>query len=72
MKSMLNLLETYEFEFVGDYYEMIEDSFVNGQISQAKQQFLSMPGENQREFLRELHEKQSQYLPILMDLIIGD
>lgn len=48
---MKKLLKLYDFRSIIQYYEMIADSFVNGQQSQAKEQYLAMPRKERIAFL---------------------
>jgi hypothetical protein len=43
---MKKLLNQYSFNSDMQYYEMIAESFLNGQITQAKSQFEAMPKAN--------------------------
>lgn len=42
MKSMKWLLKEYEYTSEADYYDMVLTSYINGQMEQAKRQFLQM------------------------------
>jgi len=48
---MKKLLKQYNFNSDMKYFEMIIESFINGQISQAKAQFAAMPKVNRREMV---------------------
>jgi len=48
---MKKLLKQYNFNSDMKYFEMIIESFINGQISQAKAQFTAMPKVNRREMV---------------------
>lgn len=48
---MNKLLRAYGFQSDMQYFEMICESFVNGQRSQAKEQFTAMPRKNRIAFL---------------------
>jgi hypothetical protein len=49
---MKKLLKAYSFNDDMQYFEMIVDSFLNGQRSQAWEQFNAMPKKNKVEFLK--------------------
>lgn len=49
---MKKLLKTYNLNSDMQYYEMISDSFYNGQFSQAYNQFTEMPKKNRIAFLK--------------------
>lgn len=49
---MKKLLKTYNFNSDMQYYEMIVESFLNGQMSQAKNQFCAMPKANRADMLK--------------------
>jgi len=51
---MKKLLKDYEFNSDMQYFEMIAESLVNGQITQAKAQFKALPKENKKAFLKSL------------------
>ena len=51
---MKRLLKIYSLKDEGDYYCMIIESVVNGQRTQAKEQFKAMPRENRKEFIKRL------------------
>jgi hypothetical protein len=51
---MKKLLKAYNFNSDMQYYEMIVDSVINGQHTQAKEQFLAMPKANKKAFLTSL------------------
>jgi hypothetical protein len=48
---MKKLLKTYELNSDMQYYEMIIDSVINGQRTQAKEQFKAMPKDNKKMFI---------------------
>lgn len=52
---MKKLLKDYGFNSDMQYFEMIVDSVINGQRTQAKEQFKAMPKENQKAFVRSIH-----------------
>jgi len=58
---MKKLLKSYELVSVSDYYEMIITSVINGQRSQAKNQFNEMPKENKKEFIKLQFHKDCDY-----------
>ena len=49
---MKKLLKEYSFNSDMQYYEMIADSFYNGQISQAIEQFNQLPKKNKAQMLK--------------------
>lgn len=49
---MKKLLKTYGLTEVQEYYEMIVESFLNGQHSQAREQFCAMPKAQRVEFVQ--------------------
>jgi hypothetical protein len=49
---MKKLLKLYNFNSDMQYYEMIVESFLNGQFTQAYEQFTSMPKVNRVAFLK--------------------
>ncbi len=49
---MKKLLKLYDFRSIIQYYEMIADSFTNGQRSQAIEQFKAMPRKERKELLK--------------------
>ena len=51
---MRKLLKAYGFNSDMQYFEMIVESVINGQRSQAKQQFKAMPMEYKKAFLKSI------------------
>jgi hypothetical protein len=49
---MKKLLKIYGLNSDMQYYEMIADSFTNGQNSQAREQFKALPKENKKDLLK--------------------
>lgn len=49
---MKKLLKSYQFRSIIQYYEMIADSFTNGQRTQAVEQFKAMPRKERIELLK--------------------
>lgn len=49
---MKKLLKKYGFNSDMQYFEMIVESVINGQRSQAKQQFKAMPKQYRKDFLK--------------------
>jgi uncharacterized membrane protein YbaN (DUF454 family) len=49
---MKKLLKIYGFNSDMQYFEMIVQSYINGQISQAYEQFKAMPRENRKAMLK--------------------
>ena len=72
---MNELLKEYDFNNDMQYFEMIVESFINGQIKQAKEQFKAMPKANKLAFLKSAtiggwnHQLSSQQIESLFDLI---
>jgi hypothetical protein len=56
---MKKLLKLYHFREVGEYYAMILESVINGQRTQAKEQFSKMPKSNKIEFMAEVFRHQT-------------
>lgn len=52
---MKKLLKSYGFTSDMQYYEMILDSIMNGQISQAKSQFLALSRADRKSFVISIH-----------------
>jgi len=51
MKKMKSLLKEYSIESEIDYFDIIDESIVNGQKKQAKEQFLAMDKESRKAFV---------------------
>lgn len=51
---MKKLLKLYNFNSDMQYFEMIVESVINGQRTQAKEQFKAMPKDAQKAFIRSL------------------
>lgn len=51
---MKKLLKVYGLTNEMEYYEMVAESRINGQITQAKEQFKAMPKENQKAMIKEM------------------
>jgi hypothetical protein len=51
-KSMKSLMKMYDLNSDIEYYEMIVESVINGQRTQAKEFFNKMPKENKKSFLK--------------------
>lgn len=49
---MKKLLKEYEISSDMQYYEMIAESFLNGQISQANSEFIAMPKRSRRDMIK--------------------
>jgi hypothetical protein len=49
---MKKLLKSYNFTSDQDYYQMVYESKVNGNFSQAKEQFKAMPKENRKDCVK--------------------
>lgn len=58
---MKKLVDDYELHNESEYYELITDSYTNGQFKQAKEQFKKMPEENRREYITDLEYNQVDY-----------
>lgn len=54
---MKKLLKEYNLTTNAEYYEMVTDSYINGQLAQAERQFKGMPYENQKEMLAAIDEE---------------
>ena len=48
---MKKLLKVYGFTTYGEYWQMCIDSYINGQISQAKNQFSKMPKQVKKDMI---------------------
>lgn len=51
---MEELLGQYSIDSIEEYYQLISDSYINGQKKQAKEQLLAMPRNEQREYVKSL------------------
>jgi hypothetical protein len=51
MKTMKQLVKDYDFDHQINYYDMVIDSFFNGQMSQCKDQFNEMDNSGKKEFM---------------------
>jgi fructose-1,6-bisphosphatase len=51
---MKKLLKDYDLKTDFDYYELIVNSVINGNRTQAKEQFKAMPKINRKEFIKHL------------------
>ncbi len=73
---MKKLLKIYGFNSDMQYYEMIAESFLNGQITQAHDQFLSLPKKQRIEFLKSAtiggwnSGINQRYLSVLFDMLL--
>lgn len=67
-KKIETLLKEYAFEYPSQYYDMILESVINGNIKQSKEQFLAMPKLNQILFINNanLTERQRQAFTMLL------
>lgn len=52
---MKKLLKEYGFNSDMQYFEMIVESVINGQRTQAKEQFNAMPKENKKDFVKAIY-----------------
>lgn len=52
---MKKLLKQYEFNSDMQYFEMIIESVINGQRTQAKEQFNAMPKDNKKDFVKSIY-----------------
>ena len=60
---MKKLLKSYGIATANDYYAMCLDSVINGQKSQAKDQFFALPKGYKKEMVRNLITQGDQFLP---------
>jgi len=51
---MKKLLKSYGFNSDMQYFEMIAESFLNGQYSQAKEQFKAMPKADRKQMIKSI------------------
>ena len=51
MKNLKTLIQDYNFDHSNTYFEMIINSYFNGQMSQAKEQFNDMDNIGKKEFM---------------------
>lgn len=49
---MKKLLKEYNLTSNAEYYEIVQESFINGQLKQAREQFKAMPRENQKDMVK--------------------
>ncbi len=50
MKALKQLIQDYNFDHCNTYFEMVINSYFNGQMSQAKEQFNEMNNSGKKEF----------------------
>ncbi len=60
---MKKLLKTYSLNSDMQYFELIVESFVNGQFAQAQEQFKAMPKQYRKEFIKSALSNWSSNLP---------
>ena len=58
---MKKLIKSYELETKEQYFDMCIESVINGQRTQAKEQFKSMPKENRKEMVKYVAENYNEY-----------
>jgi len=66
---MKQLLKIYGFEAVSQYYEMVIESKINGQITQAKEQFNAMPKANRKAIVEELSQGNNELFMFFFRLL---
>lgn len=70
---MKKLLKTYELRTNGEYYNMILESMINWQYTQAKEQFKAMPRDNRKDMVKQIvnleFEVDPKHTMILIELI---
>ena len=54
---MKTLLKSYNFESPNQYFDMVIESRINGNYSQAKEQFKAMPKPFQKQLVEELSQE---------------
>lgn len=54
---MKKLLKTYDLSSVDEYYMIVIESHVNGQKTQAKEQFKAMPKDEQKALVKMLQDE---------------
>lgn len=62
MKKLKQLLASYEFTNVQEYFSMITESVINGQRTQAKEQFKALPKQQQKEFMVLIWERNPDFV----------
>lgn len=62
MKKLKQLLASYEFTNVEEYFSMITESVINGQRTQAKEQFKALPKEQQKKFMILIWERNPDFV----------
>lgn len=67
---MKKLLLTYGLTYNEQYYQMIDDSFLNGQKKQAESQFKALPKEEKKKYLIRLNDNgETEQLNFFINLI---
>lgn len=66
---MNKLLKSYGFKNHSEYYDMILESLINGQFTQAKEQFNKLPKTYNKEFLRYSFENYTDFSQVLNHLV---
>jgi len=69
--KMQKLLKEYEVKEVSNYFDIIIESFINGNREQAKTQFKAMPKVQKKQFLHHLIEedKENRYIHYFIEQI---
>ena len=55
MATMTKLLKEYDYNSDMQYFEMIVESVINGNRTQAKEQFKAMPRQDRKNFVKTLY-----------------
>lgn len=66
---MKTLLKLYNFESVHQYYEMVVESKINGQTTQAREQFNAMPKANRKALVEELSQGNNELFMFFFRLL---
>lgn len=62
MKKLKQLLASYDFTNVQEYFSMITESVINGQRTQAKEQFKALPKEQQKCFIVLIYDRNPDFI----------
>lgn len=62
MKKLKQLLASYYFTDIQQYFSMITESIINGQRTQAKEQFKALPKEQQKCFIVLIYDRNPDFV----------